>query len=166
MERSGKIGIGCFETISVLGKGTYGTVLLVRYIKTRKLYAMKVVRKIKNKKKKEKQRKFILNEKNVLIKMKNSQWIVQVKWTFQTSKKLYFVMEYCPGGELFNLLVKYRKFKEETAKFYVAQIVLAIEELHSRDVIYRDLKPENVIIAADGYIKLTDFGLSKIHGQN
>jgi serine/threonine protein kinase len=76
-------------------------------------------------------------------------------------KKLYFALEYCPGGELFNLLQKKRQFSEEHARFYVAQIILALEHLHKLDIIYRDLKPENVLIDEVGYIRLTDFGLSK-----
>jgi len=71
------------------------------------------------------------------------------------------VLEYCAGGELYNLLQKKRVFSEDQAKFYVAQIVLALEYLHLNNIIYRDLKPENIIIDAQGYIKLTDFGLSK-----
>jgi serine/threonine protein kinase len=76
-------------------------------------------------------------------------------------------MDYCPGGELFNLLNKKEKLSEEETKFYVANIVLAFEELHTQDIIYRDLKPENLLIDADGYLKVTDFGLSldKIDGQ-
>ena len=84
-------------------------------------------------------------------------------YAFQNEKKLYFVLEYCPGGELYNLLQKKRLFTEDQAKFYVAQIVLALEYLHSHDIIYRDLKPENIIIDIQGYIKLTDFGLSKMN---
>ena len=71
-------------------------------------------------------------------------------------------MEYCPGGELFNLLSKKRRFSEDQAKFYAAQMVLALEHLHQNNVVYRDLKPENVLINYDGYIKITDFGLSRL----
>jgi serine/threonine protein kinase len=73
------------------------------------------------------------------------------------------VLEYCPGGELFGLLSKKSRFSEEQTKFYAAQIVMALEYLHERDIIYRDLKPENVLIDAEGYIRLTDFGLSKMY---
>ena len=70
-------------------------------------------------------------------------------------------MEYCPGGELFGLLCRKKKFNEEVCKFYTAQVVLALEHIHSQDIVYRDLKPENVLIDADGYIRVADFGLSK-----
>ena len=83
-------------------------------------------------------------------------------YAFQTEKKLYFVLEYCPGGELFSQLVKNHKLSEDHCRFYSAQIILALQYLHNKDIIYRDLKPENVIIDQEGYIKLTDFGLSKM----
>ena len=70
-------------------------------------------------------------------------------------------MDYCPGGELFFYLQKHGKFKEETARFYACCILLALEELHKYDIIYRDLKPENVLVGNNGYAKITDFGLSK-----
>lgn len=69
-------------------------------------------------------------------------------------------MEYCPGGELFNLILKVRKLKEAQVRFYTAQIILAIEKLHSENIIYRDLKPENILIDKEGYIRVADFGLS------
>jgi len=70
-------------------------------------------------------------------------------------------LEYCPGGELFFYLSQIGRFKEDAARFYAANILLALEHLHSKDILYRDLKPENVLVSGDGYIKLTDFGLSK-----
>eukprot|EP01016_Furgasonia_blochmanni_P007664 TRINITY_DN1306_c0_g4_i1.p1 TRINITY_DN1306_c0_g4~~TRINITY_DN1306_c0_g4_i1.p1 ORF type:complete len:297 (+),score=57.83 TRINITY_DN1306_c0_g4_i1:183-1073(+) len=88
-------------------------------------------------------------------------FIVKLAYAFQNERKLYFALEYCPGGELFNVLQKKRRFSEDVARFYAAQIVLALEHLHSKDVVYRDLKPENVLIDKDGYIRITDFGLSK-----
>lgn len=77
-------------------------------------------------------------------------------------------MDYCPGGELFFYLEKISKFKEKTARFYAACILLGLSELHKQNIIYRDLKPENVLIGTDGYAKITDFGLSKenIHGNS
>lgn len=71
------------------------------------------------------------------------------------------MLEYCPGGELFNLLQKKKHLREEEAKFYAAQMVLALEHIHSKNIIYRDLKPENVVFDSTGYIRLTDFGLCK-----
>jgi serum/glucocorticoid-regulated kinase 2 len=82
-------------------------------------------------------------------------------YSFQNERKLFFVLEYCPGGELFNLLQKCKTLSENQARFYAAQMILALEYLHVSNIIYRDLKPENVLIDSVGYIRLTDFGLSK-----
>ena len=90
-----------------------------------------------------------------------SPFIVQLHYAFQTPEKLYFVMEFLVGGELFYHLRKEKKFTEERTVFYAAEITLAIECLHKNNVIYRDLKPENVLLDADGHVKITDFGLSK-----
>lgn len=87
-------------------------------------------------------------------------------YCFQDPKKLYFVLEYCPGGELFGLLQIKNYLSEEQTKFYASQIFLALELLHSKNILYRDLKPENILIDKKGYIKLTDFGLSKILAES
>lgn len=91
----------------------------------------------------------------------NNQFICKLFYSFQNERKFFFVLEYCPGGELFNLLVKKKRFTEDQTRYYAAQIILALEHVHSLDVIYRDLKPENVLIDSEGYIRITDFGLSK-----
>lgn len=91
----------------------------------------------------------------------NFPFIVKMDYAFQTATKLHFCLEYCPGGELFFYLSQIGRFKEDAARFYAANILLALEHLHSKDILYRDLKPENVLVSGDGYIKLTDFGLSK-----
>ena len=88
-------------------------------------------------------------------------FIVSLKFAFQTETKLYLVMDYYNGGELFYHLRQKNRFDEEQAKFYLAQIILAIEFLHKNKIIYRDLKPENIILDNNGYVKLTDFGLAK-----
>jgi len=87
--------------------------------------------------------------------------LVNLKFSFQTPKKIYFILDYVNGGELFYHLRKYNKFTEDKVKFYAAEITLALEHLHSIGVIYRDLKPENVLLDSTGHIRLTDFGLSK-----
>ena len=89
-------------------------------------------------------------------------FIVQLRFAFQTSDKLYMIMDFISGGELFFHLRKAKRFTEEKTRFYGGEILLALNYLHSNDIIYRDLKPENILIEADGHIKLTDFGLSKI----
>jgi serine/threonine protein kinase len=87
---------------------------------------------------------------------------VKLAFAFQTKSKVYMLMDFINGGELFFHLRKEKKFDEHRAKFYIAEIVLALDHLHKLGIIYRDLKPENVLIGVDGHIKLTDFGLSKL----
>jgi protein-serine/threonine kinase len=89
-------------------------------------------------------------------------------YAFQSDSKLFFVLEYCPGGELFFYLSQIGRFKEDAARFYASNILLALHHLHSQNILYRDLKPENVLVSHDGYVKIADFGLSKenIFGHN
>lgn len=89
-------------------------------------------------------------------------FIVKLHCAFQTNSKLYLIMDFINGGELFYHLKRERRFDEDRVRFYAAECVLAIEHLHNNGIIYRDLKPENVLVGADGHIKLTDFGLSKL----
>ena len=100
------------------------------------------------------------SERNIMAKM-DTPFIVKLHYAFQTPEKLYLVMEFVPGGELFYHLRKAKRFNEEQTVFYAAEIILALEFLHKNNIIYRDLKPENVLLDADGHIKLTDFGVSK-----
>lgn len=109
---------------------------------------------------KRKQEEHTRTERNILERVKHP-FIIQLKYAFQNSTKLYFVLEYCPGGELFFHLSRASRFDETRSKFYAACMVLAIEHLHSMNIIYRDLKPENVLVDPTGYAKITDFGLSK-----
>ncbi len=102
-------------------------------------------------------------ERDILAKSKNH-WIVDLKYSFQDENNLYLVMEYLPGGDLMNLLIKKDILTEEEARFYTAEVAHAIEMVHSLDYIHRDLKPDNVLLDKDGHIKLTDFGLCK-HAQ-
>jgi len=99
-------------------------------------------------------------EKNILQKLAHP-FLVNLNYSFQTPDKLYFIMDYINGGELFYHLQKEHKFTPERVKFYCAEIVLGIEYLHNSGVIYRDLKPENILLTEDGHIILTDFGISK-----
>jgi len=147
-----------FKMIKVIGKGSFGKVYLVKEIKTGDMYALKVLR--KDNIIKRNQVEHTKTERNVLGYVKHP-FIVGMNMAFQSKDKLYFVLDYCAGGELFFHLGKLGKFPEPRARFYAAEIVLAISYVHSLDIIYRDLKPENVLLDARGHIRLTDFGLSK-----
>lgn len=93
-------------------------------------------------------------------------FIVRLRYAFQTEDKLFFICDYCPGGDLSQYLEIERQFTEEKAKTYIQEILLAIEALHERDIIFRDLKPDNVVLDEQGHALLTDFGLSKEGVQN
>ncbi|EGR30379.1 protein kinase domain protein [Ichthyophthirius multifiliis] len=160
-----KLKIDDFEMKAVLGKGAYAKVVLVKKKDNQKLYALKILKKemVENRK----QEKHVMTERNLLINL-NHPFIIKMEYSFQSEAKLYFCLEYCPGGELFNLLQKREQFNEDQTRFYVSQIVLALEFIHKNNVMYRDLKPENVLIDKQGYIRITDFGLSRdnIKGYN
>ncbi|XP_014251833.1 cAMP-dependent protein kinase catalytic subunit alpha-like [Cimex lectularius] len=102
----------------------------------------------------------VFNEKSIMSSIR-FEFLAQLDYFFQDHNFLYFATPYCPGGDLYTQLRKYKQFPEMVAKFYIAQITLALEYLHSLSLIHRDVKPENVVIGFDGYIKLTDFGFSK-----
>ena len=99
-------------------------------------------------------------ERNVLVSVEHP-FIVKLKFAFETSKRLYLVQEFCCGGELFRRMEVERLMVESVAKFYLQEIILALEYLHSLDIVYRDLKTENVMLDREGHVKLIDFGLSK-----
>lgn len=102
-----------------------------------------------------------LSEMSILQQMCNPH-AVKIHYAFWSDEDLYMVLDYCPGGELFFYLDNIGQFAEQTAKFYAANVVLALNSLHDANILYRDLKPENVLVDRDGYLKLTDFGLSKV----
>jgi serine/threonine protein kinase len=104
--------------------------------------------------------KYAMAERNVLS-LSNHPFIVKLNFAFQTLSKLFLILDYCPGGDLSKHLYHEKKFIEPRAKFYLCEILLALEDLHKRDIIFRDLKPDNVVLDSDGHCKLTDFGLSK-----
>lgn len=99
-------------------------------------------------------------ERNILQNIKHP-FLTSLTYAFQTPDKLYLVMDFCGGGELFYWLKKDRRFSQNRARLFAAEILLALEALHSHDIIYRDLKPENILLDLEGHIRLTDFGLSK-----
>jgi len=146
-----------FTLVKVLGKGSYGKVMLVKS-KEGQIYAMKMLR--KENVIKRNQEEHTKTERSVLEAVSHP-FIVTLHYAFQTPKKLYMVLEFCPGGELFYHLSRAGRFSEGRALFYTAETTSAIAYLHSLRIIYRDLKPENLLLDADGHCKITDFGLSK-----
>ena len=150
-----------FDPLRCLGKGTYGTVLLVKQARTGKLYAQKQFRKASLTVHKQlvEQTK---TERSILESINRHPFVVKLYYAFQDHEKLYLILEYAQGGELFEHLRTERMFPEETAAFYMAEMVLALEHLHHTvGVVYRDLKPENCLLDSEGHLLLTDFGLSK-----
>lgn len=151
-----------FEPLRCLGKGAYGTVILVKQQSTGKLYAQKQLRKaslIVHKKLVEQTK----TERAILESVNRHPFVVKLFYAFQDHEKLYLILEYAQGGELFHHLAQERMFPEDVASFYMAEMVLALEHLHKDlGVVYRDLKPENCLLDSEGHLLLTDFGLSKV----
>ncbi|XP_012695927.1 ribosomal protein S6 kinase alpha-2 [Clupea harengus] len=149
-----------FELLKVLGQGSYGKVFLVRKIvgsDKGQLYAMKVLKKATLKVRDRVRSKM---ERDILAEV-NHPFIVKLHYAFQTEGKLYLILDFLRGGDLFTRLSKEVMFTEEDVKFYLAELALALDHLHSLGIIYRDLKPENILLDEEGHIKITDFGLSK-----
>lgn len=147
-----------FSINKLLGKGAYGKVFLVDQKDTRNQFAMKVLN--KRHLKTTNRIQHTLAEKFILSKLKHPN-LIQLQYSFQSRSKIYFLLEFMKGGELFFHLKKVKKFSEEQAKFFVGCISLALDFLHKNKFIYRDLKPENILLDQRGYVKLADFGLSK-----
>jgi RAC serine/threonine-protein kinase len=147
-----------FQMIKVIGKGSFGKVFLVREKRTKEMFALKVLK--KDNIIKRNQVEHTKTERSVLGYVSHP-FIVGLNMAFQSNDKLYFVLDYCAGGELFFHLGKVGKFTEHRACFYAAEITLAIDYVHALDIVYRDLKPENVLLDSRGHVRLTDFGLSK-----
>ncbi|XP_044071401.1 RAC-gamma serine/threonine-protein kinase isoform X3 [Siniperca chuatsi] len=147
-----------FDYLKLLGKGTFGKVILVREKASGKYYAMKILKKEVIIAKDEVAH--TLTESRVLKNTRHP-FLTSLKYSFQTKDRLCFVMEYVNGGELFFHLSRERVFSEERTRFYGAEIVSALDYLHSAKIVYRDLKLENLMLDKDGHIKITDFGLCK-----
>jgi len=164
-----KVSIDDFEIRRVLGTGGFGKVFQVEKTvgaQKGKIYAMKVLKKaviIRNKETKEIDREVNVHaklERDVLMAVRHP-FIVDLKFAFQAGNKVYLILEYLAGGELFMQLQKERMLMEDNAIFYLSQVLLAIEHLHKLGIIYRDLKPENIMLDREGHVKLTDFGCVK-----
>uniref|UniRef100_A0A1I8IJN5 cAMP-dependent protein kinase n=1 Tax=Macrostomum lignano TaxID=282301 RepID=A0A1I8IJN5_9PLAT len=149
-----------FERIRTLGTGSFGRVMLVQHKEKKDFYAMKILDKQKASVVKLKQVEHTLNEKRILQAI-SFPFLVRLDYHFKDNSNLYMVLEFVNGGEMFSHLRRIGRFSEPHSRFYGSQIVLGFEYLHSLDLIYRDLKPENLLIDSTGYIKVTDFGFAK-----
>lgn len=158
-----QLGPQHFDVLKLIGEGAFGRVCLVRNRINDKVYAMKVITKKLLVKKNH--ISYMKSEREILTKVVHP-FIVSLKFAFQTEKRLFLVMDYLSGGELFFQLKRRGLIMEEEARFYTAEIVLAIDFLHNCGIIHRDLKPENVLLAGDGHIALTDFGFAKETGNS
>ena len=141
-----------------MGKGSFGKVIVVRKKTSRRVYAMKVLNKANIAKRKQVAH---TNTERRVMEYTSHPFVVGLHYAFQTRDKLYFVLDYCAGGELFYHLGRAGRFPEAWSRVWAAELVLALEHLHSVGVVFRDLKPENVLFDAQGHVKLADFGLSK-----
>jgi len=153
-----KVGIDDFQKIKVVGKGAFGKVYLVKKKDTGQVFAMKMLNKRDIKERDEVTH--TLAEKSVLSKVEHP-FLARLYYSFQSDACLFFIMDFINGGEVFHHLSLEGSFSEERTRFYAAEIVLGLEYLHKRGVIYRDLKPENLLLNYQGHVIITDFGLSK-----
>jgi serine/threonine protein kinase len=156
--------LGNFSTLRSLGRGAFAEVLLVECKMDSQIYAMKAISK-------RQLADFHLveqaeAERNVLLRVKNHPFLVGARWSFQTDTNLYFVMDYVPGGDLRQRLSAESRFDEDRTRMYAAELVLAIDYLHSNGIVHRDLKPENVLLDAGGHVKIADFGFVKENMQS
>ncbi|KAJ2742006.1 Serine/threonine-protein kinase Sgk2 [Coemansia sp. BCRC 34301] len=155
-----KIGLDDFQLLSIIGKGSYGKVMLARYKDTGKVMAIKVISKSKLRGRPNEIRR-VMSERKVLERTIEHPFLVGLQCAFQTKEKLFFCLDYVNGGELFFHLQRERRFGENRARFYAAEITSALAYLHGMDVVYRDLKPENCLLDAHGHVRIVDFGLAK-----
>ena len=152
------VGLNDFKILKVIGRGTFGKVCLVQYKLTKEYYAMKIMK--KDVLLEHNQVKSALLEKKILQNL-NYKFLVGMVFCFQTQERIYFVMNFIRGGELFKHLCESKYFPEEKTKFYAGIVGLALEYLHTHGIVYRDIKPDNILIDEDGYLKLADFGMAK-----
>ncbi|XP_051945717.1 rho-associated protein kinase 2-like [Xyrauchen texanus] len=143
-----------FDRVKVIGRGAFGEVHLVRHKASQKVYAMKVLSKFEMIKRSDSA--FFWEERDIMA-FADSPWVVQLCCAFQDDRSLYMVMEYMPGGDLVNLTSTY-DVPEKWAKFYTAEVVLALDAIHSMGFIHRDIKPDNMLLDRYGHLKLADFG--------
>ncbi|EFE43093.1 hypothetical protein TRV_02144 [Trichophyton verrucosum HKI 0517] len=154
----GKYSLSDFSIHRTLGTGSFGRVHLVQSIHNQRFYAIKVLKKAQVVKLKQVEH---TNDERAMLERVKHPFLVTLWGTFQDAKNLYMVMDFAEGGELFSLLRKSQRFPNPVAKFYAAEVTLALEYLHSKHIVYRDLKPENLLLDKNGHLKITDFGFAK-----
>ncbi|UNI21031.1 hypothetical protein JDV02_007061 [Purpureocillium takamizusanense] len=153
-----------YESLRILGRGSFGVVKLVREKCdsnepiAKEVFAMKVIR--KSDMLRSSQEGHLRAERDFLVASEGSHWIVPLVASFQDLKSLYLVMEYMPGGDFLGLLIRENILHESVARFYIAEMILAVEEAHRLRFIHRDIKPDNFLISASGHLKISDFGLA------
>lgn len=146
------------EALRLLGEGTFGTVVLVRERATAKLFAAKVMN--KSQLTREGQLDSVVTERQVLREAGPHPFVVECHSGFQTADAVVLVLEYVSGGDMYDLMKKHGCLTEQQAQFYLAEITIAVAELHRHDFVFRDLKLENILVDGEGHIRLTDFGLA------
>mmetsp|Transcript_133762 Transcript_133762/g.286051 ORF Transcript_133762/g.286051 Transcript_133762/m.286051 type:complete len:786 (+) Transcript_133762:125-2482(+) len=153
-----QVGPGAFDFVRLLGKGAFGEVFQVAHKGTRRSYAMKILR--KSQVLRGNLLRYTITERNVLSYIRHP-YIVSLHYAFQTARHLVLVLQFCPGGNLQCHIQHQNGLQENAARLYTAEVLLALCHLHERQIIFRDLKPENVVLDEEGHAMLTDFGLSK-----
>ena len=156
-----KASVKNFSMLRVIGKGSFGKVILAKHNRSDQMYAIKVMEKEIIIEQDAVDR--IMSEHNVLLANEAHPFVVSLHYSFQTPLKLYFVLDYVNGGELYFHLNRETKFSAVRSMFYAAELASALGFLHGLNILYRDLKPENILLDRHGHIMLTDFGLCKEH---
>eukprot|EP00127_Corallochytrium_limacisporum_P005412 Clim_evm24s204 gene=Clim_evmTU24s204 len=159
--RARNLGKDSYKQVKVIGKGGFGEVRLVKDKNSKEHYAMKMLKKATMLKRGELSN---VSSEQSLLSRADSPWIVNLFASFQDKDYLYLVLEFCVGGDLLNLLIKYDVFPEVVARFYAAEIFSGIAYMHSIGFVHRDLKPDNILIDSTGHLKVTDFGLASSFG--
>jgi len=151
-----------FEFCYVIGKGGFGKVWKIKHLKTNKYYALKEMSKLKIIEKKSENS--INYEREILSKL-NNPFIINMYYAFQDNDNLYLVMDYLKGGDLRFHLTRHIHFSEEQSRFFICNVLVALEYIHSQDIIHRDIKPENLVLDENGYARITDFGIAKKNSE-
>eukprot|EP01116_Phalansterium_solitarium_P007363 TRINITY_DN1_c38_g1_i1.p1 TRINITY_DN1_c38_g1~~TRINITY_DN1_c38_g1_i1.p1 ORF type:complete len:340 (-),score=121.71 TRINITY_DN1_c38_g1_i1:316-1335(-) len=147
-----------FHHQRTLGTGTFGRVYLVQHRPSHRFFAMKILKKTEVVRLKQVEH---LNSERHILNSVNNPFVIKLYRSFQDDRNLYMLLDYAPGGELFSHLRKAGKFSNDTTRFFASEIVHALEYLHNQDIVYRDLKPENLLLDNQGHVKITDFGFAK-----